>query len=81
MQAREVAERHPGVDVVGEVPTDVVRHQDEPGRQMLMHGVGGLATVLRALHATVFSDGALLGIGRVDGDLLQPETVIDAEPR
>jgi len=31
-------------------------------------------------HA-VFSDGALLGIGRVDGDLLQPETVIDAEPR
>jgi len=30
-------------------------------------------------HA-VFSDGALLGIGRIEGDLLQPETVIDAQP-
>jgi hypothetical protein len=28
----------------------------------------------------VFSDGALLGIGRIEGDLLHPETVIDAEP-
>jgi len=30
-------------------------------------------------HA-VFSGGALIGIGRTEGDLLQPETVIDAEP-
>ena len=30
-------------------------------------------------HA-VFNDGALLGIGRVEGDLLRPETVIGDEP-
>jgi len=29
----------------------------------------------------VFSDGTLLGIGRVEGDLLQPETVLDSDPR
>jgi len=26
------------------------------------------------------NDGALLGVGRIEGYLLQPETVIDAEP-
>ena len=36
-------------------------------------------TATSGRHA-VFSDGALLGIGRTEGALLHPETVVDAEP-
>src|SRR4051812_40939474 len=33
--AGEVAERHAGIDVVGQVPADVVRHQEESCEQVL----------------------------------------------
>ena len=47
---------HAGIDVVGQVPADVVRHQHEPGEGVLAHRVGGLAAILRALHAAVLGD-------------------------
>ena len=44
------------------------------GSAVPLHGSDGPGR-----HA-VFNDGALLGIGRVEGDLLRPETVIGDEP-
>ena len=58
VEAGQVAERDAAVDVVGEMPADSVRHQHEPGRQVLAHGMGGLAAVLRPLHAAVLGDRA-----------------------
>ena len=60
MQAREVAERNPGVDVVGEVPTDVVRHEHEPRRGVLARAGGG--TVNCFCDGTIVLSNTLLEV-------------------
>jgi len=53
---------------------------DSADSHRFSHGsVVRLATASPGRHA-VFSAGALLGIGRMEGELLQPETVIEIEP-
>src|SRR3954453_6450780 len=56
VEAGQVAERYAGIDVVSQVPADVVRHQEEPCEQVLADRVSGLAAVLRTLHPAVFGD-------------------------
>src|SRR4051794_20857970 len=56
VEAGQVAEGHTGIDVVGQVPADVVRHQEEPGKRVLPNGVRRLPTVRRTLHPTVLGD-------------------------
>ena len=56
-------------------------HLDAADTNRFRHGsVVRLATRASPGRHAVFSDRALLGIGRIEGDLLQPETVIDAQP-
>jgi len=66
---------------VGELLALPHLHLDAADTHRFRHG----SAVHLAAHAgsarhAVFNDGALLGIGRTEGDLLQPETVIVSEP-
>src|SRR4051794_14302133 len=58
VEAGQVPEGHAGIDVVSQVPADVVRDEQEPGENVLSHRVGGLAAVLGTLHAAMFGDRA-----------------------
>src|SRR3546814_827192 len=57
VEAGQVAPRHAHVDVVGQVPAGVERHEPEVGDPRLLDVVGGLAAVLRVLHPAVLGDG------------------------
>jgi len=50
------ARRHPHVDVVGEVPSGVVRHHPEAREPCLADDVGGPPAILRAFHPAVLCD-------------------------
>ena len=58
MQARQVAPRNAGVDVVSQVPARVVRHDPETGQPPLVDMMGGATLVVGAFHAAVLGDRA-----------------------
>src|SRR5690349_7121106 len=57
VEGGQVPERDRDIDVVGQVPAGVVRHQEEAGQRPLADVVGGEAPVVAAGHPAVFGDG------------------------